>query len=190
MHEIDSFTYLSVLISIVLGLGVTNLLTALAALVRQRDRLQIYWPVPVWICTLLLIHIQTWWAMFGLRGVANWSFAAFLIVLLQPISLFLMTALLVPELGGRGRIDLRTGYFRESRWFFATLVFALLMSLAKNLILYFALPAAANVAAHAIFVLVALVGAVSKSDLVHKLLAPLSLALLACYIGLLFLTLS
>jgi len=186
----DSFTYLSVLISIVLGLGVTNSLTALAALVRQRGRVTLYWPVPIWICTLLLIHVQTWWALFGLRAVPSWSFAAFLIVLLQPISLFLMTALLVPDLAAGRTIDLKAGYFRESRWFFAILVFALLMSLAKNLILYSALPDRANVAAHAVFIAVAIVGALSKSDAVHKLLAPLSLALLGSYIGLLFLTLS
>jgi len=34
--DVDEFTYLSILISFVLGLGVANLLTGLAALIRAR----------------------------------------------------------------------------------------------------------------------------------------------------------
>jgi hypothetical protein len=55
----DDFSYLSVLISIVLGLGITNLLAGFAALVRNRGRVKIYWPMPMWMITLFLIHIQT-----------------------------------------------------------------------------------------------------------------------------------
>src|SRR5476649_2702355 len=91
------FDYLSVLISIVLGLGITNLLTGFAALIRNRGRVRVYWPMPIWMITLFLIHIQTWWAMFGLRGVQSWSFGAFLVVLMQPVCLFIMTALIVPD---------------------------------------------------------------------------------------------
>ena len=65
----DDFTHLSVLISIVLGLGLTNLLMGLARVVQMRDRVKIYWPSLVWAVTLLLVHAQTWWTMFGLRTV-------------------------------------------------------------------------------------------------------------------------
>jgi hypothetical protein len=63
----DSFSYLSVLISIVLGLGAANLLTGLARIVQMRTRVTMYWPTIVWALTLLVIHVQTWWTMFGLR---------------------------------------------------------------------------------------------------------------------------
>jgi hypothetical protein len=185
-----SFDYLSVLISIVLGLGITNLLTGLAALVRHRDRVIAYWPLPVWMVTVFLIHVQTWWALFGLRGTEQWSFASFLVVLLQPVALFVMTALIVPDVAGVARIDLRTAFFRETRGFFGALFLALLASLAKNLILSGTFPEGRNLAAHIVFIAIALVGGVSRSPRIHATLAPLGLILLACYIALLFTTLS
>lgn len=108
----SSFDYLSVLISIVLGLSIANVLTGLVALVRHRRRASSFWPLPMWMVTLFLIHIQTWWALFGLRATTQWSFAAFLVVLLQPVALFVMAALIVPELSASGDIDLRGFYFR------------------------------------------------------------------------------
>ena len=185
------FDYLAVLISIVLGLGIANLLTGLAALVRQRGHMQSYWPVPIWIVTLFLIHVQTWWAMFGLREVRVWSFAAFLVVLMQPVLLFLMTALIVPDISGEGRtIDLRAGYFREQRWYFVSLFLVLCVSLAKNLVLTGHLPALPNLLGHGLFMLVALAGTIWKSNAVHKILAPVALALFTGYIDLLFTRLS
>jgi hypothetical protein len=186
----DNFSYLSVLVSIVLGLGITNLLLAVATLVRNRSRLRMYWPAPVWITTLFLIHVQTWWAMFGLREVASWSFAAFLIVLLQPVALFLMAAVISPQVPPAGVTDLRSQYFSEARWFFGTLAGALIISLAKDVVLYGKLPELPNLVAHAVFIAAALAGAVSRSDLVHKILAPLGLVLFGGYIALLFTRLS
>jgi hypothetical protein len=182
----DDFGYLSVLVSIVLGLGIANLLTGFAALVRNREREKPYWPVPVWVTTLFLIHIQTWWAMFGLRAVQGWSFSAFLIVLMQPVCLFVMTALIVPTAPAAEFADTKASYFRESRWFFAVLFVVLCDSIAKNFVLYGAAPNAPNLVAHFIFLGVAVVGMISRRDAVHKMLAPAGLVLIVVYIALLF----
>lgn len=40
----DAFAHLSVLISIVLGLGITNLLMGLARIVQMLGRVTVYWP--------------------------------------------------------------------------------------------------------------------------------------------------
>ena len=187
----DDFNYLSVLVSIVLGLGITNLLTGLATLVRGRARIRLYWPMPVWIVTLFLIHVQTWWSMFGMRRIEGWNFGAFLVVLMQPVLLFVMTALIVPKFSeGEGVLDVRADYFRESRWFFAVLFLALTDSLSKDLVLHGGLPEAPNLAAHLAFMAVALIGMASKNDRVHKVLAPAALAFIVGYIALLFTTLS
>jgi hypothetical protein len=183
----DDFSYLSVLISVVLGLGITNLLAGFAALVRNRGRVKIYWPMPMWMITLFLIHIQTWWAMFGLRGIRAWNFGAFLIVLMQPVGLFVMTALIAPDSTLSAEVaDTKAAYFRESRWFFAVLLLVLGDSVAKNLVLYGSAPEPSNLAAHFIFSGAALAGLLLQRDNVHKVLAPLGLALIVGYIALLF----
>lgn len=39
----DAFSYLSVLLSIVLGLGPTQLLTAVGRLIRHREHVRVHW---------------------------------------------------------------------------------------------------------------------------------------------------
>lgn len=186
----DSFSYLSVFISLILGLGVTHLLTGAASLIRSRRELRLWWPTPLWMATTFLIQVQTWWAMFTLRNVERWSFAAFLTVLLQPVAIFMMAALIVPRAESGGTVDLKEEYFRESRWFFSALLLALGASLTKNLILTGSLPEPRNLAAHVVFIGIAVVALASRSTRVHVALALTGLALLSGYIALLFTTLA
>ena len=185
----DDFAYLSVLISIVLGLGVTQLLSGVVALIRERRRARMYWPVPVWIVTLFLVHVQTWWALFGLRGLQHWNFGGFVIVLMQPVLLFVLSALIVPALLQGEVIDLRRAYFREARWFFSILFALLCVSLAKSLALTGALPNSLDVGAHLVFIALAVVGIAVEHHLVHEVLGPVALVLYTAYIITLFTTL-
>ncbi|HEX3944780.1 MAG TPA: hypothetical protein VHW69_11905 [Rhizomicrobium sp.] len=182
----DAFSYLSVLLSIVLGLAVTQLLSGFAALVHARRRIAMYWPVPVQMGATLLITVQVWWAMFGMHNVGRWTFAGFLIVLAQSIAVYLMAAFITPELGGDARIDLREAYFREARWFFGSILAALAISLTKNRVLFGSFQSGLDLDGHAVFAAIALVGLVSRSDIVHKLIAPVSLLAYALYIATLF----
>jgi hypothetical protein len=182
---LDAFDYLSVLISIVLGLGITNLLGAAATLLRRRSDVRMFWPLPVWLAALFLIHVQTWWTMFGLRRVGEWSFAAFLIVLMQPVLLYLMTAVIAPRRGD-GPLDLEADFFRERQVFFGCLFLVLVVSVAKDLALSGHLPNAPNLAAHAIFGVGALLGIVVRGRRFHAFMAPIGLALIAAYIAVLF----
>jgi hypothetical protein len=186
----DSFSYLSVFISLILGLGVTHLLTGFAALIRSRSEVKLWWPTPLWMATTFLIQVQTWWAMFTLRTIEIWTFAEFLIVLLQPIAIFMMAALIVPRTVSGRTVDLRDDYFRESRWFFSALLLALAASLAKNLILTGSLPEPRNLGAHIVFIGISIAALISRSARVHLILALVGLALLSGYIALLFTTLS
>ncbi len=94
----DAFSYLSVLNSIVLGLGGPSLLAGVAAMVRARDRIKMYWPLPAQMALLFLIQVQLWWALFALRERGTWNFLAFLVVLMQPVLVYLATAFLVPDI--------------------------------------------------------------------------------------------
>jgi len=185
----DAFSYLSVLLSIVLGLAVTQLLSGFAALVHARQRSAMYWPVPVQMAATLLITVQVWWAMFGMHNVRHWTFAGFLVVLAQSVAVYLMAAFITPELESDARINLRDAYFREARWFFGSILAALAISLLKNRVLFGSFQSGIDLAGHALFAAIALTGLVSRSGLVHKFIAPLSLLAYGLYIALLFVTL-
>lgn len=48
-----------------------------------------YRPVPVQMTATLLMTVQVWWAMSGLREARHWTFAGFLVVLCQAIALYI-----------------------------------------------------------------------------------------------------
>jgi hypothetical protein len=181
----DTYNYLSVLVSIILGLGITNLLSGFAGLVRERARVRMYSPVPFWMATLFFAHIQMWWAMFELANVADWTFAKFLSVLLQPVALFLTSAFILPNLSGQGQIDLKEGFFRESRWFGCGLLGMVVASVAKNLVMNGRMETA-DIGAHLLFAFLSLMAIVFRNDRFHRIMAPAALVLLLAYTGLLF----
>lgn len=92
----DEFSYLSVLISVILGLAVTQILEGFRGILLSRTRIRIYWPVIAWAVLLLLICVQSWWAMFELRHYQPWTFAAFAVVLLQTILTYMLAGLVFP----------------------------------------------------------------------------------------------
>jgi hypothetical protein len=61
----DEFGYLAVILSIILGLSVTQLLQGLSNVINARDRVRIYWPAIGWALLLLVIDVQAWRALFG-----------------------------------------------------------------------------------------------------------------------------
>jgi hypothetical protein len=181
----NAFDYLSVLISIVLGLGITQVLAGFAAMVRARKRMRMYWPVPVQMGAVFLIAVVVWWSMFGLREVRVWTFATFLMVMGQAVAVYLMAAFITPETAGEQSLDLRELYFRESRWFFASSLALLAFSVAKNLMLSGNMRSA-DLAGHVAFAAISVAGLVASGDRVHKIVAPLTFVFLAAYVGALF----
>lgn len=181
----SEFDYLSVLISIILGLGITQLLSGLGRVVEQRRRDDLYGPSLVWFVVLLLAHIQTWWSFFALRAHGGWDFAEFLLVLLQPIGLYLLSVLALPS-AGAAPVGLKGWYFANRRAFFLLLLGCLVGSLARDLLIAGHLPGALNLAFHLVLSAVALAAMLSARERLHAALAVLVAVLFAAYIYRLF----
>src|ERR1043166_5399334 len=102
---ISAFEYVTVFISIILGLGVTQILTGIADLVHQKERVKVYWPHTVWVLLALILHVQEWWVIFELRTFDHWRLPVFLFVMLYPTVLFILARLLFPFGYSEGAID-------------------------------------------------------------------------------------
>lgn len=185
----DEFSYLSVLLSIILGLAVTQVLSGFRGLLQSRARVRIYWPSIVLACVTLVACAQTWWAMFDLRSYQEWTFAGFAIVLLQMISLYMLAGLVLPDFPGDQPIDLREFYFAQHRWVGLVIVVIGFVSLAKDVVLNGTLPNALNVAFHLLFMVVAAISALTRAEWYHKTMPAVMCAAFALYIALLFTTL-
>ena len=91
------FEFLMVLVSIIVGLGVAELLTGVARAIRRRTSVEFYWVHLVLVLVLFLSLLQQWWEIWDLRDVSEWSFVALLTMLAAPVCLFLMAHLVFPE---------------------------------------------------------------------------------------------
>ena len=182
----DAFNYLSVLVSIIVGLGISQLLTASGRLITNRERVRFHWPSLVWASVLLLIFIQSWWAMFVLRHYTNWTFLAFAIVLLHTIALYMMAAVVLPDSADTDGVDLRIHYEKHKQWIFGLLLSAIVASVAKDVILYGRFAAPANLVFHAFFAMLCVTAILARSARVHQILAILSLLTMGTLIASLF----
>jgi hypothetical protein len=185
----SDFDYLSVLISIVLGLGITNILAAFAGFVRNRSRIAMFWPTPLTLVTLFVIHVQTWWALFSLHYMRQWAIAGFFMVLMQPVMLFLASAMLVPDFAGDRPIDLRADFYRERRWFYASLLGLLTVSFLRPLVLIHHLSDPIDVGAHIVFISMMLTGLLFAQEIVQKLVASFMFLFIIAYVAVLFVNL-
>lgn len=114
------FRYLTVMVSMILGLGMTQLFAGIGNLVQIRRRVKLYWLHTVWVLLLIVLHVHLWWMFWALRGVADWTYAGFLYVLIGPGTLVIASHSIIPELLGE-RIDAEKYYFDTSRLFFGIL---------------------------------------------------------------------
>jgi len=182
----DAFSYLSVLLSIILGLAITQALQGFRGLMLARSRVRIYWPSVAWAILLLVLDVQVWWAMYDLRLRRDWSFLDFAAVLAQTIPLYLLAGLVFPDIRTEGTVDLRTHYYENHRWFFSLLVLLLVISIGKEAILIGRLPAPLDLAFQLTFVAGSLFGALNSREWCHKALVPFSAIVILSYIAALF----
>jgi len=182
----DAFSYLSVLLSIILGLAITEVLQGFRGLMHARSRTVVYWPVIVWGVLVIVIAVQGWWSMFGYRDIKDWTFIGFSVVLLQTIAVYLLAALALPEARGDAVVDLRKHYYEHRNWFFAMLLVIIFVSILKSLVLEDKLPRPADLAFHGLFAALSLSGIVIRAPRYHEALALLAFVMMSAYIGLLF----
>ncbi|MGH8041229.1 MAG: hypothetical protein ACREPN_04195 [Rudaea sp.] len=179
---IDAFSYLSVLLSIIVGLAITQILQGFRGIVLSRTQVRMFWPVPVWAVSLLLINVQSWWAMFSLREVSGWTFAAFAVVLAQTIVQYLLAAIVFPDFPADRETDLREHYWAHTRWFFGLFILLLLISLAKSMILDGHLPEPKDLAFHLIFIALSVTALLTRRVWYHSFMALLGTGLFCAYV--------
>jgi hypothetical protein len=137
-HVVSSpelFPHLRIVMGMVIGLGITRLLTGVAGFIQHPQRAKPY-PVHLfWVASLLLELVEFWWWQFKLFDVSDWSFLTFCFIIAYSIILYLIAALLFPD--NVTEYNGYEGFFMSRRkWFFSlyasTFVFDLFDSMLKG----------------------------------------------------------
>src|ERR1041385_9547952 len=113
----SSFEFIVTLMSIIIGLGVTNLLAGAGrAFYRRTKNPMDEVHITFTIATLVLLVLQ-WWVTFKWNNELAWSFDKFLVLIVWTIALYMLTVFLYPpdlseEEERRNRFEAnRTGYY-------------------------------------------------------------------------------
>ena len=118
----DPFSYLSVLISIVLALGMTRVLAGVGEMLQARSRRHIYWVHVVWTVNVFIYLVIAWWVFYRWRYQQPWTFLLFVFVLISPTILYLAALLLFPREGAADQlINYKTHFYANHRAFFIIL---------------------------------------------------------------------
>ena len=162
-HGSDPFRWIAVVLSILLGLGVTRLLTALVGLFRARHHAKLDAVPLVWAGCLFLWQLQFWWAIVELPSlVPTWTIFEFLVLVALALLLFVAGALLLPDSLGVDE-SLRASFERDGRWGLVALSAYFALAIGANAFVWGASPWSWTGALNAALGVLSLVAALTRS---------------------------
>jgi hypothetical protein len=129
------FEYIVVLVSIIIGLGITIVLTGIAQLIREEQRVKLFWPYLIWIGLVFVMHIHEWWITYQLKSTMTWKLPVFLFIILYPILLFILANLLFPDSWEKNNRDMKQFYFIIYQKFFGCAILLVVLSVLQNVFL-------------------------------------------------------
>ncbi len=168
------FEFLMILLSIIVGLGISELLTGFARILRAgyaSDLLLAHWTL---FLTMFIVFLQIFWESWSLHILTTWSFPDLLLMLLAPTLFYLVAHMVFPtELPQ----DLGEYYFSKSRIIYLLLIAgALVGTLFRPLAFGTSIFIVDHLATVPILIILGVV-AWSRRSSVHNLLLPLCFAI-------------
>ncbi len=115
----SDFEFISIILSIVVGLTITRVLGGLASIVEHRGQLRMNWFSVGWAITVALWSMAFWLGTINdTRSLESWTVGSFGILLLMAVGLYFMAAIALPSRIQPG-VDLVTHFEAVRRPFFA-----------------------------------------------------------------------
>jgi hypothetical protein len=132
-NAISPFEYVTILVSIILGLGITKILSSLAELLYDFKKVSFFWVHTIWVILILYIHVQEWFILYELKGYPAWKLPVFLFILIYPITLFLAASMLFPVIDKNEEVDLKTFFSNNYKPLYFLFLICIVLSLIFNL---------------------------------------------------------
>ena len=123
-----AFGHLSVLVSIVVGLSVSQVLFGVGQLLRRRGSYEIDAQYLLCNAIILVVLVDSWWAVYSWRDASGWSYRMTWFVLLNPLLVTMAAQLLLPDWEEKP-LDIHAMYYRNHRLIFGLLAFYPLVDL-------------------------------------------------------------
>lgn len=171
------FEFVMVLTSILIGLGIAELLNGVVKMLRTDFKERYYLPQIVWAAFLLLHLIVIWWSRWDLRDTLQWNFLQLLLSLTAPVLIFILASLIFPE-----KVNARIHYFRHRRIFFSLLTIILVVDILHETIVEGTAFFSWDILVAGAILAMILWARFSKSDVTHYVASITSLMLLSLFV--------
>ncbi|HZI29923.1 MAG TPA: hypothetical protein VFD64_17260 [Gemmatimonadaceae bacterium] len=112
-----AYEHVVVVMSIVLGLAVTQLLRGAAQLYRARTRVRTYWLHWAWTALVTVFSLLLWWTYWNYRSITDWDFLRFILYLSPTVTFYFLAAIAFPD-PADGVVDLREYFYANRKGFF------------------------------------------------------------------------
>ncbi|WP_375786409.1 hypothetical protein ACE10Z_01730 [Bradyrhizobium sp. Pha-3] len=129
----DIFPHIRIVLGMVVGLGVTRLLSGVARIVQHPKQYRVYPAHLAWVLVALLMLVHFWWWEFGLFKIEHWTFGTYLFLIGYAIVLFLICAMLFPD-SMDGYRNYEEYFYSRRMWFFGLLALTYILDVVDTLL--------------------------------------------------------
>ena len=175
----SQFELITITLSLILGLGITGIMSSCLTLIRARNEISLNWPPFVWAFCIFAFHIQF---LFGVMAGGTPEGYIFLLVLLITIFLFFSGGLVLPKAANNLPATLQEEFDAQGRLALIPLSGYLVLTIIYDTILFDNIQNSNIVMSF--LLLIAICAFITKNHILQKILA-ISFVSLELY-GLLF----
>ena len=131
--QMSPFEFITVFVSLIVGFALSHILRAVSDLYEIRERVKPYWLNSLWVVTVIMWSIFTWWGLWMLSiDRIDWTYAQYWFLVMNVSSIYFFTTLVLPKATDDGTIDLEKHYYSVHRAFFSIVAFSLFSSAVVN----------------------------------------------------------
>lgn len=170
------FEFLMVFVSLIVGLGVAEILTGIAKQIRARTTCTGYWVHSCGVGVIFLALLQAWWELWDLHSTPEWTFYSLVLMLISPAVLYLIAHLIFPE--PMHNSDFRQYYYGPMRPIWWLAIFAAASSTLFRPIAFGSAFLTWDNLTSAVLMAGFIALASSKNSVLHSILVPTFLVLL------------
>jgi len=135
--QMSPFEFITVFVSLIVGFALAHILRAVSDLYEIRERVQTYWLNSLWVATVIMWSIFTWWGLWMLSvELTEWTYAQYWILVINVSSIYFFTTLVLPKATDKGEINLEKHYYSVHKAFFSVVAFSLFSSAIVNYSLF------------------------------------------------------
>ena len=163
----STFDFLMVLYSIIIGISLSKILSAVGNIIQGNKPVKLYWVHSGWVVFVFFLHIFLWFSAWQYAAIQVWSIASFMTFLTIPVILFVLSVITLPDIDPDRNYDMRDYYYRNYRWLNTMLIAIVVLTATNEYLLLDQHPFNLDNAARAAVTLVLLAASFSAKPKIH-----------------------